>query len=634
VSGGASHGRWAAGWFAALIGWTALISFYGLDGGAGFDPPDVWVAQTAREMSESTDWRGYIIPKFSGETRMQKSPGPYWAVLLTAWLRGAPVDEVAARVPSAVSAVVLVATIFWLALRMAGERAAVFAGFACASSLMLLYWSHRGASDLGAAALMTLSLACFWVGAELHAPGPRRTALWLGAYLAAGLAMLYKMPMPLVCVGLPAAAYVLLCRRWSLLASGVHLFGLLLFLLPWLPWSALAVWIEPMAWNKWVVEFFDRFTGNLPNVREQQTDWRLYFLYPGVALVFTVPFCLSLPQAIWRGFSSASGIHPRGRWFLLIWFFTLLAFFTAAAGKETRYFLPAMPPLFVLLGVELAAFFDPQRRAAPKLDRAALWAVCVLAPVGAIGGGVFLRRLSDELSGYGVLEWGALGPAYTVTAGLVVVGVVLAAVFYTLRREGASFAALVGTMWAAFLYAWPNLMPVVASQAAFKDFAAQLRELPPEYRSSLRQIAHQDARIIWYSDVRFPRVMDQLELLRRQGGRRSREAELRIVGEEMVRQIESDELVLFVSSPEDYALFHLRAPEELAAVGRKMPRTYPWLVARKGRPHQRYIVYGNRPPPWPPPELPLSKKTLERIAAAASQPAAGAAATSQSGAGP
>lgn len=634
MSSAAPLGRWTAGWLVALIGWTALISFYDLDGGAGFDPPDVWVAQTAREMSESTDWRGYIIPRFSGETRMQKSPGPYWAVLLAARMRGTLVDEVTTRIPNAISSVLLVVTIFWLGLRIAGERAAVFAAFACAASLMLLYWSHRGASDLGTATLMTISLTCLWIGAELHPPGPRRTGLWLAGYLAAGLAMLYKMPMPLVCVGLPAAAYVVLCRRWSLLRSRVHLIGLLLFLLPWLPWAVLAVWAEPMAWNKWVVEFFDRFTGDLPNLREQQSDWRLYFLYPGVALVFTVPFCLSLPQALWRGFRGEAGLHPRGRWFLLIWFFTLLAFFTAAAGKETRYFLPAMPPLFVLLGVELAAFFDPQRPPRPKRDRAALWVICVLAPAGAIGGGVFLKRLSDEHSPWGVLPWDALGPAYAMTAGLIVAGVVLAALLYTLRREGASFAALVGTMWAAFLYAWPNLMPVAASQAAFKDFAAQLRELPPEYRTRLRQVGHQDARIIWYGDVRFPRVIDQLELLRLQGGRRFRETELRIVGEEMVRALESEELVLLVSGPADYVLFHLSAPPELAKMGRTMPPTYPWLVARVGRPYQRYIVYGNRPPPWPQPELPLPQKTLEKIAAVASQPATGPAATSQPEAGP
>lgn len=38
------------GWFLALVGWTALVCFYDLDGGARFEPTDCWVAQTAREM--------------------------------------------------------------------------------------------------------------------------------------------------------------------------------------------------------------------------------------------------------------------------------------------------------------------------------------------------------------------------------------------------------------------------------------------------------------------------------------------------------------------------------------------------------------------------------------------------------
>src|SRR5438552_2902090 len=85
--------RAAAGWLIALLGCTCLVSFYDLSGGADFEPTDAWVSQTAREMYESRDWTGYVIPKFSGEVRMQKSPGPYWAVCLTAWLRGTPVDE-------------------------------------------------------------------------------------------------------------------------------------------------------------------------------------------------------------------------------------------------------------------------------------------------------------------------------------------------------------------------------------------------------------------------------------------------------------------------------------------------------------------------------------------------------------
>jgi len=52
---------WA--WLVALLGWTTLLCFYHLDGGARFEPIDCWVAQTAREMREAGDW---LVPRFSG----------------------------------------------------------------------------------------------------------------------------------------------------------------------------------------------------------------------------------------------------------------------------------------------------------------------------------------------------------------------------------------------------------------------------------------------------------------------------------------------------------------------------------------------------------------------------------------
>jgi len=113
---------WA--WFVALVGWTVLLSFYHLEGGAGLEPVEAWVAQPAREMHENIgamlaardeagwQWRPIVIPEFCGETRMQKSPGAYWAVCLTSYLRGVPVDEVSARIPNGVAALLLVITIF------------------------------------------------------------------------------------------------------------------------------------------------------------------------------------------------------------------------------------------------------------------------------------------------------------------------------------------------------------------------------------------------------------------------------------------------------------------------------------------------------------------------------------------
>lgn len=598
-------------WFVALLGWTTLICFYHLSGGAGFEPIDCWVAQTAREMYEGDFPRNLLVPKFSGETRMQKSPGPYWTVMAVAWLRGhADIDEVSARIPNAFAATILVATIFWLTRRIAGDRPAIFAGFAASSSVLILWWSHRAASDLGLTTFTTLSLASLWIASESEPFGRRRNFLYLLGYFAAGVAMIYKMPMPLAVVGLPALAYVVLRNRWSILRNRIHWLGLLVFLLPWCPWALAVATLDHVALLKWKVEFLDRFTGALPNVAGQGS-WKYLLTYIGPTLVYTAPYTLSVPLAFVRAFRRQPGVNRNGTWFVLIWFASLLVFFTASTGKEWRYFLPALPPIFVLLGIELAAFFDPQRRVRPIRDWLGALAVWVLLPAALFAtGAVGLRKwytLRGSLELADLYTWTEVWSAYAVSAAIVFLGCSLAAWLYLRRREHASFSALVATMWAMWLWTWPVCLPHFMSQRPFTDFASQLAtQIAPQYRPHLRQVGSQDSRIIWYSNVRFPRVLDQLVLLQEQTGRRNLKYEIRRTGEEMIRLVAAEDPVLFVCTVPDYLLFRSSAAQTMAAQGRALPPLHLWLQARYGTEDHQFLVFGNKPPPYPEPPLRLS----------------------------
>ena len=428
-------------WFVALLGWTTILAFYNLAAPVHFEPTDCWVAQTAREMYAGEMPRSLILPRFSGETRMQKSPGPYWAVVLTTWLRGQiAVDEVATRIPNGYAAILIVSTVFWLTRRIAGDRAAIFAGFTASASVLTLYWSHRGASDLGLAALTTLSLATLWVAAEQEPPGRKRSALWLLGYFAAGLGMLYKLPMPLALVGVPVFLYLLIRKRWSVLVDRIHLWGLLLFLLPWLPWAVAVVLLEPTALAKWKVEFLDRFTGDLPNV-EGQRAWYFHFIYLLPPLVYCLPFSLSLPQACAAGLPAPAGrgsqrhavsgalvcgpvrvLYDRGR-------------------QRVRYFLPALPPLLVLLGIELSVLFNPARPATPGRDRGGALAAWTLLPL-AFAGGVFgLHGWYKRLGKLEDFTWAEVWQPYAVAAGIFCLGAALAAWLYVRRREHVAFGA-------------------------------------------------------------------------------------------------------------------------------------------------------------------------------------------------
>ncbi len=600
--------RWSGttlAWLAALLGWTIVVVTYDLGGGAKFEPTDCWVAQTAREMREANDW---VVPRYAGRTRLHKTPGAYWAVMLASLARGQPVDEIAARLPNAVAGLAIVLSVFLLTRRIAGDRAAVYAGFAAASSTMVLYWSHRAASDMGLAACTTVSLVCLWIASADEPPGWRRTLLWLAGYFMAGIGMLYKGPMPLACVGLPAVAYLLIQRRWRVLASGWHLVGLAVFLAPWLPWVVSVVRMEPLAVAKWDAEFVDRFTGDLPNV-EFQFRWFYYFFYLIPIVVYTMPYAGSLPAAFLRAIRPPAQVNRDGIRFVLIWFLSLLAFFTAATGKETRYFLPALPPLFVLLGIELAEFFSPTRAVSPARLRVVQWLVWAVAPLAVAGAAWAAYRWHRHEQ---LFAWREVWPPVLIAASLIGGGAMLAAwMFGRGRREGA-FAMLVAATWMTWMWTWSCVMPIFASQRQFFDFVEQVRErLDEPTRARLMQVGQHDSRIVWYGDLRYPRLIDQFELLRRLGGERSLAREMRLIGEEILQRLEGSEPVLLVASRPDFVLFLAKARDEMEAAGKPMPPVHLWIQTRIGRPARHFVVFSNQPPPWPEPELTPPARMLE-----------------------
>ena len=137
-----------------------------------------------------------------------------------------------------------------------------------------------------------------------------------------------------------------------------------------------------------------------------------------------------------------------------------------------------------------------------------------------------------------------------------------------------------------------------------RDFAGQLKaSIGPELRPALRQIGTHDPRITWYSDCRFPRLIDQLKLLEMQRGQRSRQREIEIYGREIAARLAGPELVLMVAARPDYILFRLEAPRRLREEGRPMPPVHLWLQSRVGPKMQQMVLFGNRPPPWPEPPL-------------------------------
>jgi hypothetical protein len=272
----------------------------------------------------------------------------------------------------------------------------------------------------------------------------------------------------------------------------------------------------------------------------------------------------------------------------------------------------------VLLGVELAALFDPARPRRVAWVRAATCAVWIVAPLALAVGGYFALDLwwtargRFELAGW--LDWNDVWPAFAIGGLVFAAGSAASAWLYARGRLHGAFAALVATLFVFWLWAWPKMVPLMMSQRPYVEFARRLadpRLIPPGQRRALHNLGSHEPRVIWYGDLRFPRLIDQFELLAEQQGRRSLEYEVQRYGEEIVRRLDANEPVLLVAAFADFWKFLLEAPPRIEADG---PPLHLWLQSRYGTLDRHMVVFGNRAPPGGDVPLVLPERQRRRLA--------------------
>src|SRR5262249_24286724 len=172
-----------------------------------------------------------LIPTVLREPMVIKPPLFIWMTVLSATALGR-LDEFAARVPSALSAVVAAAAVYLIGARLLDRRAALLAGLLFSTTLGVFLLSRQVLPDMAMTAASALAVLAALAAVQ---DGTRRAAVGFAASLA--LAFHFKLLAgllpPLVTVIIVAA----LLREVSSLralrpALGAAVFGALL--LPWL----------------------------------------------------------------------------------------------------------------------------------------------------------------------------------------------------------------------------------------------------------------------------------------------------------------------------------------------------------------------------------------------------------------
>src|SRR5579863_991244 len=149
------------------------------------DDVDAVQAQIARNMLDSGDW---VTARLDGVAYLEKSPLKYWLIALSYKAFG--VHDWVARLPVAVSAVLLC----WLAFRIGAwafsVRAGLYAGLTLATCVGLFLFTRIQIPDVTLTATIALAM---WSFLRALDPGESRPGVWASVMAAAiGTGLLLK----------------------------------------------------------------------------------------------------------------------------------------------------------------------------------------------------------------------------------------------------------------------------------------------------------------------------------------------------------------------------------------------------------------------------------------------------------
>lgn len=317
---------------------AVVILFTGLGVRSLWHSEGRW-AEITREMFLAGD---YFHPTIGGEAYFDKPLLTYWLVAAVAAVTNR-LDEWTARVPSALSGLIVLLATMSLGRSLWHASVARVAGVVLLTSYGFLFWSRTAAADMENLAAITLAVAWYWRSAERPGFGA-----FLGFYLIAFLGALTK-GLPAVVVPILAVApdIVLRRRRRQVLTLGHGLalaIGLAVYLAPF--WYAAHTNPDTYESSGLALVFRENIVRFIqPFDHEGPVYLYLYYL-PFLLLPWAPLFVASIIGL----FKVRHQLDTHTQW--LVWAaIVIFAFFTVSGSRRGYYILPLLPLCALMMGV-------------------------------------------------------------------------------------------------------------------------------------------------------------------------------------------------------------------------------------------------------------------------------------------
>lgn len=356
-----------------LAGFCGFLFFYGLGsfGLIGADEPRY--AQVAREMLDRHDW---ITPILNGQPWLEKPPLYYWQGMIAYSLFG--VSDVAARVPSAFDATLLVIAVY-LFFRRFRRGVEVDAALITASCAGVMGFARAASTDMALSATFAIGMLAWWAWRE----SSQKIYLLL-FYLCMALGALAKGPVAPFFAAVIVGLYAWLSREFRLVFRTLWIPAILLFFAIAMPWYIAVQLHNPQFFREFILEHnLARYSSDVYHHREP-----LWYYLPVTALAL-IPWVAYVIAAFTQSvrtwwserntLASDPDLEFQFNLFAGCWLLVPVVFFSFSQSKLPGYILPAVPAGAVLLASNLKQQLDDHIPVSKWM--AVLHAVVAAAPI-------------------------------------------------------------------------------------------------------------------------------------------------------------------------------------------------------------------------------------------------------------
>jgi len=310
-----------------------------------WNPDEPRYAQVAREMLETGE---YVVPHLNGQVYTEKPPLYFWLIALISKPFG-DVNEVTARLPSALAATLIVLLTYFLGMKMFGRREAFIGAAVMATSAQFFSIGRVGALDMVVALSVLAALAVFYV-----AYVDKRPVLYSGGFALLVPGVMTKGPVALAVPLVVMLAFLILeiiLRKegaakqlcWFAVSTVAGLAIVALIVVPW--------WLEAHERSGGVygsLSILVKQTGG--RMLKSYSHQRPFHYYFGEILWQYLPWTVFFPLTAYAIRKKGDLRENLALRFLLVWFLGVFIFFTCISGKRGQYLLPLFPASGLILG--------------------------------------------------------------------------------------------------------------------------------------------------------------------------------------------------------------------------------------------------------------------------------------------